>query len=143
MSGIVILILRVLLIICLYGFLGLVLYALWKNIQISSQVLQKPIIPKLKLKIEDPDLTNFGEFETPEVIIGRDPGCDFIIPRETVSAHHSRLSYHHKNWWIEDMISTNGTFLNEDHVQSAPVLVDGDTIRCGDVNLDVKIDFQK
>jgi len=139
MSGIIVLVLRILMIISLYAFLGLAIYMIWKNIEVNSRAIQKLSVPQLKLSSNEMDIIKFQEFTNPEVIIGRDPQCDFSIPRETVSAHHARLSYHHKNWWIEDMLSTNGTFLNEDQVSTATVLVDGDTIQCGDVSLTINI----
>ena len=139
MSGIIILVLRIITIISLYAFLGLAIYMIWKNIEVSSRSIKKTMVPQIKLSTVDLDTNQVQEFTDPEIIIGRDPQCDFSIPRETVSAHHARLSYHHKNWWIEDMISTNGTYLNEDQVTTATVLVDGDTIQCGDVSFTINI----
>ena len=72
-------------------------------------------------------------------LLGRDPVCDFQIKNETVSARHARLSYHHKQWWIEDLNSTNGTFLNEEPLYTATVIVSGDEIRCGQVDILVSI----
>jgi hypothetical protein len=125
----------------LYAFLGLTIYMIWKNIEINTRAMEKSAVPVLKLSTVDVDLEKIQEFNIPEVIIGRDPECDFSIPRETISAHHARLSYHHKNWWIEDMLSTNGTFLNEGQVSTPTVLVDGDTLQCGDVSLSVNIAY--
>ena len=141
MSGLILLVLRILMTFMLYAFLVLAIYMIWKNIEVNTRAIQKSSVPPIKISSIDMDNTTSQEFNIPEIVIGRDPECDFTIPRETVSAHHARLSYHHKNWWIEDMLSTNGTFLNEDQVTTPTVLVDGDAIQCGDVSLNINITY--
>jgi pSer/pThr/pTyr-binding forkhead associated (FHA) protein len=47
-----------------------------------------------------------------EVVLGREPGQGIAIPAEGVSRHHARISWDGKTHWIEDLKSTNGTFLN-------------------------------
>ncbi len=66
-----------------------------------------------------------------EAILGRDPTCQIYIDHPTISARHARLAYHHAQWWIEDLHSRNGTFLNDQPVQDAVVLTQGDELRCG------------
>jgi pSer/pThr/pTyr-binding forkhead associated (FHA) protein len=44
--------------------------------------------------------------------IGRDPGCDIVIPDRQVSRLHARLHYSDKKIEIEDMGSKNGTFVH-------------------------------
>jgi pSer/pThr/pTyr-binding forkhead associated (FHA) protein len=70
-------------------------------------------------------------FNQPEVIIGRSASCDVILEDKTVSGRHARLAYHHGQWWLEDLGSTNGTFLNGEPVSAAVVLTHGDQLRCG------------
>lgn len=65
-------------------------------------------------------------------IVGRDQSADLVIPRSTISRQHSRLMRREgSGWWVEDMGSTNGTFVNEMRVNERK-LVDGDQIRFGD-----------
>ena len=45
-------------------------------------------------------------------------------------------------WWLEDLKSTNGTFLNEEKLDTPTVIVTGDEIRCGQVPVRVQIDGQ-
>jgi pSer/pThr/pTyr-binding forkhead associated (FHA) protein len=56
-----------------------------------------------------------------------------LLDDPTVSNTHARLSYHHGQWWLEDLRSTNGTFLNDEAVASPLVVTDGDVVRCGQV----------
>jgi pSer/pThr/pTyr-binding forkhead associated (FHA) protein len=50
------------------------------------------------------------------------------------------LSYHHSQWWIQDLQSTNGTLLNDEKLKSATVIVSGDEIVCGQSVLIVSIE---
>ena len=47
-------------------------------------------------------------------MIGRDTHCDLSVMDEALSAHHARITFHHGQWWLEDLNSTNGTFLNRE-----------------------------
>ncbi|QDV32585.1 FHA domain-containing protein [Tautonia plasticadhaerens] len=45
-------------------------------------------------------------------IIGADPGCDLVVDRPTVSGRHCRLERIGGGYRVEDLGSTNGTFVN-------------------------------
>ena len=65
-------------------------------------------------------------------VVGRDAEADLVINRNAVSRQHSRLFCAERGvWWIEDMGSTNGTFVNEARI-TRERLRDGDQIRFGD-----------
>ncbi len=67
--------------------------------------------------------------------IGREHGNDVVVDEETVSSRHARLLLHDGRWWIEDLGSTNGTLVNEAHVERAQPLRPGDIIQVGRVRL--------
>ena len=46
-----------------------------------------------------------------EYIIGRDPNSDLFIDEATVSSHHLKVYKENNQWFIEDLNSTNGTYL--------------------------------
>lgn len=138
MSGIVVLIVRALVSLMLYAFLGTALYILWQDLQMHSDLVKAAQVPLLTVSPITDDI-NPLEFNVPEVIIGRDPLCNCPIIDETVSSRHARLSYHHNQWWLEDLNSTNGTFLNDDRVFTPTVVITGDEIRCGQIVLKILI----
>ncbi|MGQ9832648.1 MAG: FHA domain-containing protein [Candidatus Villigracilaceae bacterium] len=45
-------------------------------------------------------------------IIGRAVECDIIIASKSVSRKHSRLHRQGRRWFVDDLGSTNGTYLN-------------------------------
>jgi pSer/pThr/pTyr-binding forkhead associated (FHA) protein len=134
MSAIVVLIIRILLTISLYAFLGWAIYTLWRELQVSNQLISSRRIPAINITQLDEEDTN-AVYTNSEVIIGRESSTDYVIQNETVSARHARLSYHHNQWWVEDLQSTNGTFLNDERVETATVIISGDELRCGNVTL--------
>ena len=78
-----------------------------------------------------PDIGKRTPLAEKSYIVGRDQSADLVIPRSTISRQHSRLRRDGSAWWVEDMGSTNGTFVNESRI-SERKLIDGDQIRFGD-----------
>jgi len=62
--------------------------------------------------------------------VGRDEDCDLSIQHSHVSRHHLEMEFRDQCWWLHDLESTNGVFVNEKKVQHAPVL-DKDVIVLG------------
>jgi DNA-binding winged helix-turn-helix (wHTH) protein len=65
-------------------------------------------------------------------IIGRDPACEVWIDAPGVSRRHARISVMREGITLEDLASTNGTFLGRRRVTSPQPLSDGDRIGLGD-----------
>ncbi len=64
------------------------------------------------------------------MFIGRDPESGVCIDDPTVSWHHAVIGADETGWWIEDLGSKNGTFVNGAQVQRE-ALQDRDEIRIG------------
>ena len=72
-------------------------------------------------------------------VIGRREDCDLRIPLGEVSRKHCRLVRDGDTLKLEDLGSSNGTFLNGQRVQEA-LLSPGDTIQVGPVVFALQID---
>jgi pSer/pThr/pTyr-binding forkhead associated (FHA) protein len=48
----------------------------------------------------------------PEIKVGYDRSNDVRIPTKGVSRHHAKIAFDGKDYWIEDVGSANGTYLN-------------------------------
>jgi pSer/pThr/pTyr-binding forkhead associated (FHA) protein len=67
-----------------------------------------------------------------EVTVGRAPGCGISLPDDTfVSQVHARVFARDGGWWVEDLGSTNGTYLNDGPVTSAMAVRTGDRVQFG------------
>ncbi len=139
MSGIVLLILRLLMVVALYAFLGWAVYTLWRDMKRQSDLIEARKIPAINVQVEMEDQIGSHSYSVSELVIGRDQTCDLVLDANTVSAEHARLSYHHQNWWLEDLGSRNGTYLNLERVTTAAILVSGDELQIGQVLIKISI----
>jgi pSer/pThr/pTyr-binding forkhead associated (FHA) protein len=72
--------------------------------------------------------------------IGRAPRADFIVDAPLVSRLHCRLDIDAQDRLaVEDLGSTNGTWVNGHKVRRAP-LADGDKLKIGRIVFDVRTD---
>lgn len=65
--------------------------------------------------------------------IGRNDHNDVIIHDNFTSHEHACVTKIKKNYWLYDLSSTNGTFLNGNRVGKEEALKDGDLIKIGTV----------
>jgi len=69
----------------------------------------------------------FALDESP-LVLGRDPRNAIVIDHPQVSRRHARITSRGDTWVIEDMESTNGTFVNGTRLVGSHPLVTGDVI---------------
>jgi len=67
--------------------------------------------------------------------VGRDPShADIVLDEETVSGEHARVQFEQGQFYLYDLASTNGTYINNRRIQRQ-LLMDGDVVRFGNVQL--------
>ncbi|MDQ6784878.1 MAG: FHA domain-containing protein [Actinomycetota bacterium] len=92
-----------------------------------------------QLEISDPPPRAGQRFDLgSELTVGRAAGCGVSLPEDTfVSQLHARVFRRDGGLFVEDLGSTNGTFLN-DHRVSAPVpLGSGDRLKVGRTTMEL------
>ena len=67
-------------------------------------------------------------------VIGRSPECDVQLAVENVSRMHARIRYGDEEYYLEDLDSTNGTYVNSIRVVGC-VLRNNDLIEIGGVKI--------
>jgi hypothetical protein len=141
MIATVVLALRLALAIALFTFLGWAFYTLLQELRQQGTRLstQKKRGISLSVKI-NPEKESIRHFDQTEIVLGRDTNCDLSVMDEALSAHHARITYHHGQWWLEDLNSTNGTFLSREKLTTPAVIITGDEFRCGNTNFSIHID---
>ncbi|MBE9473703.1 MAG: FHA domain-containing protein [Chloroflexi bacterium] len=70
--------------------------------------------------------------EKSEISIGREAGSDVFINDEEVSRRHARLTSQFGDYVLEDLGSTNGTFVNSQRITGQRILKPADTILLGE-----------
>jgi pSer/pThr/pTyr-binding forkhead associated (FHA) protein len=77
----------------------------------------------------------FGE---DRITIGRREDNHLVIEADNISRQHLCIERREQHYLATDLGSSNGTFLNEERIQSA-ILKDGDCLRIGDYTLAVRL----
>jgi pSer/pThr/pTyr-binding forkhead associated (FHA) protein len=73
-----------------------------------------------------------------EIVIGRSPGADLVIADEFASNMHSKLVAVGNEWVLQDLNSTNGTFLDGKRVTTPMTMRAGATVRIGTTTFDLR-----
>ncbi|MEI8406973.1 MULTISPECIES: FHA domain-containing protein FhaB/FipA [unclassified Kribbella] len=71
------------------------------------------------------------------VIIGRGSDCQIRLDDDYSSTRHSRLFLSEGQWWVEDLGSTNGTYLDGQRVTRPVPAEIGGSIRIGRTTLNI------
>lgn len=66
--------------------------------------------------------------------IGRNEHSNIVIKDTAVSHDHACIAEQKNDYWLADLNSTNGTFLNDRPVKGEILLKDGDIVRIGTVS---------
>jgi pSer/pThr/pTyr-binding forkhead associated (FHA) protein len=138
LSAYLLLALRLFMALALFAFLGWGLLTLWRDLKLQATSASKQRVPPVQLSLLGEDgAPETLRFTAAEITIGRHPSCEWLLSDETISARHARLAYHHDQWWLEDLGSRNGTFLNDEALTGPVVLAQNDQIRCGQVGFTI------
>jgi len=72
-----------------------------------------------------------------DIVVGRDEEeCDFVLVDRMASRRHCRfVRLDDRSWAVEDLGSSNGTFVNKKRVTERTPLADGAEVRVGDTML--------
>jgi pSer/pThr/pTyr-binding forkhead associated (FHA) protein len=70
--------------------------------------------------------------------IGRGVECELRLDDTYVSQQHARIFDRGGNWYVEDLGSTNGTFVNEQKLVAPAMLTPGDKIRIGTTTVELR-----
>jgi len=90
-----------------------------------------------------PSLDEGDEFplNSAPVTVGRGGQNDLVLTGdEFASARHARIEARPDGVWVQDLDSTNGTYVNGSRVIGAKLLVEGDILRVGETDLLIEED---
>jgi len=86
----------------------------------------------LRLKVIEPEDQRGNVFDLgDELTIGRAAGCGVRVDDSYTSALHARLFKREDHLWVEDLSSTNGTWVNAERIAAATRLGRGDLLQVG------------
>ncbi len=79
-----------------------------------------------------PSIGKVFSLEKPEMFVGRDLNNDIVINDPEISRRHARFVLHSGGCMLEDLGSTNGTFLNSQRITGPVALTHGQMITFGE-----------
>lgn len=71
------------------------------------------------------------------IVLGRDQACTLVLDDEYASSRHARIFPSGENWVLEDLGSTNGTFLDGQQMAAPSQLAVGSQVRIGQTLIEV------
>jgi ABC-type multidrug transport system ATPase subunit/pSer/pThr/pTyr-binding forkhead associated (FHA) protein len=86
--------------------------------------------PKVIIE-EGPNPGQEVTLSAPEFVIGRETGADLVIASPSVSRRHLRIYQQGSQYLVEDLGSSNGTFVNNQRIGSPTPLKSGDVLHLG------------
>jgi pSer/pThr/pTyr-binding forkhead associated (FHA) protein len=94
---------------------------------------------QLFLRVVEPEANAGQTFDLDdELTIGRSTGCGVSTPEDIyTSTMHARLFRQNDQLWVEDLGSTNGTYVNSERITQAQRLSKGDVLQVGSTVFEV------
>lgn len=136
--GVILLLLRVAVVFLLYFFLWQVLRVVARDLR-GSTPAQSPASPYGQLVVVAAGQTGIPVGKvfplSPHTVIGRSTEAEVSLNDTFLSIEHARLEWRGGVWMLEDLNSTNGTYLNGFEVRAGTEVHDGDVVRVGRVEL--------
>lgn len=161
MSDAMLAVLRVCLLVLIYLFFLRVLRAVWVEVRTPLPVAagapgrraqrraeraerprreRAPVRAATGLVVVDPpeERGRIYDFDGTEVTIGRVAGCAITVDDTYVSQLHARVYSSDGQVMVEDLGSTNGTYLNRRRVNGPMVMQRGDKLQVGNTILEMR-----
>ena len=132
-------VLRLLFLAMLYAFLYFVVRALVRDLRSAAR---EPTVELGRLVVvacpsgEPPPGSTFALDAITS--LGRDVNNSIVLEDEFVSANHAALTYRGRAWYVEDLGSTNGTFLGRQRISGPTALSAGSTLRIGQTVIELR-----
>ena len=129
-------VLRLLFLALLYAFLWMVVKALVRDLRAAAREPTAELGRLVVIAAPSGEPAPGSVFALDAITsLGRDVNNSIVIEDDFVSATHAALTYRGRAWYVEDLESTNGTFVNGSQVDGLSPIAFGDEIQIGQVRL--------
>lgn len=137
MGDLAVLVVRLFLVALLYLFLSQIVRAISRDLR-PPALQARPVLPaQARLIVVDPGQTGMrpGEIIALQELnsVGRSSDNTIALEDDFISNAHALLSFRQRQWWVEDLQSTNGTAVNQQAVSRPTLVASGDLIQFGRV----------
>jgi FHA domain-containing protein len=127
---------RLLFLALLYIFLARVVRSLLRDLRAAAREPGASLGRLVVLESPGGDPEQGRSFDLDAITtLGRDVNNAIVVDDPFASAEHAVLTYRGRSWYVEDLRSTNGTFVNGRAVASVAPLGFGDEVSIGQVRM--------
>jgi hypothetical protein len=127
-------ILRILFLIGLYLFLFAVVRVLVRDLRAAAREPEAELGRLLVVDSPGPELRPGTVFPLDAITtLGRDVNNSIVVDDPFASAEHAILTFRGRTWYVEDLGSTNGTYVNGGPVDGVAPVGYGDEVQVGQV----------
>lgn len=119
----------------LYLFVAFVVRGLWRDLRATVTSADRALGRLVVVASPGPPAPEPGAVFALDAVssLGRDVNNSVVIEDAFVSSEHALLTYRGRAWYVEDLGSTNGTFLHGRRLTGATSCGYGDEIQVGQV----------
>lgn len=119
----------------LYLFVAFVARGLWRDLRATVATVDRAVGRLVVVASPGPPAPEPGGSFSLEAVssLGRDVNNSVVVDDTFVSSEHALLTYRGRAWFVEDLGSTNGTYLNGQRLERAARCGYGDEIQVGQV----------
>lgn len=132
-----VLLLRVLFILIIYFFIFQVIRVISRELRnaASAETMESEIRGSLLVDEAGASRLRAGQVIPldPVTVIGRNRKATIVIDSSFVSNEHTQITWERDGWWVSDLHSTNGTFVNDRKIGVPTRVGAGDLIEIGGV----------
>ena len=89
--------------------------------------------------LHGPDIEVTACPSAPAVVVGRASDCDIVVDESSVSGVHAELRHRAGRWFVRDLGSAAGTWLNGRRIAREAPVAAGDVLRLGALRLDLRL----
>lgn len=129
---------RLAFVLLLYFFLFRVVTTLYGELRTAAWYREKrnsPFVGRLEVLTTEGGLTKGQVFKVGRtgLSVGRGINNDVVLPDSFASLEHARLLFKDGEIWLEDLNSTNGSWVNGERISAPIQLVPGDYVKIGSI----------
>ncbi|MEA2674858.1 MAG: hypothetical protein QOI92_2050 [Chloroflexota bacterium] len=129
-------VLRLIFLALLYGFLWLVVRALVRDLRAAAREPTRELGRLIVVASPGGEPPTGATFALDAITsLGRDVNNSIVLDDDFVSTTHAALTYRGRAWYVEDLGSTNGTYVNGSQVDGLSPIAFGDEVQIGQVRL--------
>ena len=109
-----------------------------KESRVHSDEQPAPSWPTVLVAVDPPQMAGIEYPLSEEMTVGRGPDANVVLDDGFLSQRHATFHWRDDEWVVEDLGSTNGTYVNNVKVDRLARLHLGDRVQLGNVILEVR-----